>query len=101
MRENQPAPFRQSPLQTIIGETDFGSSAVQSELANGLGLADRSLLEKWGVRGADAADWLSGLGVHVPTEVYATSTLDGGGLIARIGKDEFFLEAGSRDQSLS
>ena len=101
MRENQYAPFRQSPLQSIIAETDFGSPAVQSERANGLGLADRSLLEKWGVRGAGAADWLSGLGVHVPTEVYATSTLDRGGLIARIGKDEFFLEAGSRDQSLA
>ncbi len=93
MHENQHPSLRQSPLQAMHEEIDSVSSARESEQANRLGLGDRSLLEKWGVRGTGAAEWLSGMGVNVPADVYATDRLSGGGLIARIGKEEFFLES--------
>jgi sarcosine oxidase subunit gamma len=99
MSENQNLSIRQSPLQAIIGETTFPSLEVQNEWATCLGLADTSLLEKWGLRGSGAADWLATMGVAAPAEVYATRPLSEGGLIARIGKEEFFLEAATCSQS--
>jgi sarcosine oxidase subunit gamma len=101
MSDNPNFSIRQSPLQAIIGETTFPSLEVQNKWATCLGLADTSLLEKWGLRGSGAADWISTMGVDVPETVYATRPLSEGGLIARIGKEEFFLEAAARGQSLS
>ena len=64
-------------------------------------LADWSLLEKWGVKGSGAATWLAEMGVEIPQAVYESRPLPEGGLIVRVGKDEFFLEAGRLDQSLA
>ena len=97
MGENKTFSIRQSPLRAAIQETP--SPVIEPAQASCLGLCDRSLLEKWGLRGAGAADWLSAMGVAVPTEVYATRPLGEGGLIARIGKEEFFLEAATCSQS--
>ena len=66
-----------------------------------VGLADWSLLEKWGVKGSGAAVWLAEMGVEIPQAVYESRSLPEGGLIVRVGKDEFFLEAGRLDQSLA
>ena len=97
MGENKNFSIRQSPLRAAIQETP--SPVIEPAQASCLGLCDRSLLEKWGLRGAGAADWLATMGVAVPTEVYGTCPLGEGGLIVRIGKEEFFLEAATCSQS--
>jgi sarcosine oxidase subunit gamma len=62
-----------------------------------LGLCDLSGLTKLGVKGRHAGNWLSGQGVDVPATIYESLPLDDGGLIVRLGTDEFVLESGLAD----
>jgi len=57
-------------------------------------LCDFSTLPKLGLKGPGAAGWLSRQGVTVPSGIYDTARPVDGGLIARVGVDEFFLEDG-------
>lgn len=57
-------------------------------------LADLSHLPRCGLKGPAAAEWLSAQGLPVPSAANAWTTLPGGGLIARLGRTEFFLEDG-------
>jgi sarcosine oxidase subunit gamma len=68
-----------------------GGSAVE--------LADLSALRRTGLKGPGAADWLHAHGVPVPSRPNAWSPLDGGGLIARLGRSEFLVEDGPRGNS--
>ena len=83
----------QSPLQFLA------AGAVATNRV--VGLADLSLLEEWGVKGPGAGSWLAERGVEVPQSIYASRPLPEGGLVVRVGSDEFFLEAGQLDQSLA
>lgn len=62
-----------------------------------LGLCDLSGLTKLGVKGRNAETWLSGQGVDVPATIYESLPLGDGGLIVRLGTDEFLLESGLTD----
>ena len=55
-------------------------------------LCDLSGLEKLGVKGSGAAEWLSNADTKVPADIYESTPLTGGGLIVRLGTDEFLLE---------
>ena len=61
------------------------------------GLCDLSGLTKLGVKGRHAEKWLTGQGVDVPATTYESRSLDDGGLIVRLGTDEFLLESGFAD----
>lgn len=58
-------------------------------------VADLSCLDKAGIKGPEAARWLEGLGIAVPAQANAWTGLPGGGVIARLGRNEFFLEDGA------
>lgn len=60
--------------------------------ANILGIADVSQQPRAGAKGWGAADWLSGLGLQIPSTPNSWSALPDGGLIARLGVTEFMVE---------
>lgn len=66
-----------------------------------LALCDFSALRKLGVKGPDAAAWLSEQGIEAPAEIHQSSRLADDGLIVRLGADEFFLESGVADETVS
>jgi sarcosine oxidase subunit gamma len=72
----------------------FQSPAIEREATGTLALCDVSPLTKLGVKGSDAESFLTGAGIDVPAEVYQTRELEDGGLIVRLGTDEFLLESG-------
>jgi sarcosine oxidase subunit gamma len=59
-----------------------------------LSLCDLGSLAKLGVKGPGAEGWLRGRGVDVPADTYDTRPLADGGLVARLGPGDFFLESG-------
>lgn len=60
-------------------------------------LADASPLQRAGLKGPGAAAWLNARGVSVPPRANAWSPLNGGGLVARLGRTEFLIEDGASD----
>jgi sarcosine oxidase subunit gamma len=62
------------------------------EKAAVLGLADLSHQTRAGAKGRGTAEWLSGLGVTIPSQPNSWSALSGGGLVARLGNTEFLVE---------
>lgn len=57
-------------------------------------IADLSCLDRAGIKGPEAARWLESLHLPVPAQANAWTELPGGGVIARLGRTEFFLEDG-------
>jgi sarcosine oxidase subunit gamma len=81
-----------------LGDTQvalrFGPAEEEAAAVRTLALADASALPKLGVKGPGAEAWLRGQEVEVPPATYDTRPLAGGGLIARLGAGDFFLEGG-------
>jgi sarcosine oxidase, subunit gamma len=65
---------------------------ADSRRANVLGIADLSHQARAGVKGPGAADWLTGLGLVLPPQPNSWITSPDGGLIARLGLTEYFVE---------
>ncbi|HIK55155.1 MAG TPA: aminomethyl transferase family protein [Synechococcales cyanobacterium M55_K2018_004] len=59
-----------------------------------VGIADLSSLTRFGVKGANAAAWLSQQGIPVPQRPNTWRSLPPGGLVARLGLTEFLIEDG-------
>ena len=59
---------------------------------NTVALADLSFLPKVGLKGPGAQDWLEGRNIALPAKANGWLPLPGGGIIARLGRSEFFLE---------
>ncbi|HWA14606.1 MAG TPA: hypothetical protein VHA15_16065 [Burkholderiales bacterium] len=70
----------------------------QARLA-ALALADLSGLRRCGLKGPAAAEWLQAQGIEVPDAANRWADLPGGGVIARLGRSEFFLEDGPRGEA--
>lgn len=66
----------------------------EDEAARDLAVCDLSALPKLGFKGPGAEGWLSQQHVEVPPATYDTARLSDGGVIARLGKADFFLEGG-------
>ncbi len=58
-------------------------------------LADLSFLPKFGLKGAAAEQWLEGQNIALPAKANSWTSLPGTGVIARLGRSEFFLEDGA------
>lgn len=69
-----------------------GNAAARMEA---VALADLSCLNRTGLKGPGAAQWLERQGIAVPPHSNTWIPLPGGGVIARLGRTEFFLEDGS------
>ncbi len=63
-----------------------------TEIAAHLGIADVSCLSRFGVKGANAAAWLTSQSIPVPSQPNTWCALESGGLVARLGLTEFLLE---------
>lgn len=62
-------------------------------------LADFSRLRRCGLKGPSAAGWLQAQGIDVPSEPNAWAGLPDDGVIARLGRSEFFLEDGANGET--
>jgi len=60
--------------------------------ASVLGIADLSCLTRFGVKGANAAQWLADGGLPIPDRPNNWYPLPEGGIIARLGLTEFLIE---------
>src|SRR5689334_6782664 len=89
------------PLLGHLPEVSAHSPDEKAAAQRHLALSDRSALPKLGVKGAGAGAWLRDQGVEVPPATYDTLAGPEGGLIARLGTSDFFLEAGPSDTVLS
>lgn len=105
----QPQPSRTSPfverLQSLSGSwQDINGMPVLTGLANEhvyadrLGLADLSCLTRFGVKGAKAAVWLTQQGILLPDRPNSWCALPQGGIVARLGVNEFLIEDSIQSQ---
>jgi sarcosine oxidase, subunit gamma len=69
-------------------------AAKELEVAKTLALADASFLPRIVIKGPQAASFLQSLGISIPETTLKVVPLENGGLIARTGGSEFFLESG-------
>ena len=93
--------IRQSPLHDSLvrlrpewGVLNSMATALRFAGATGdtVELADLSALQRSGLKGPGAAEWLRARGIPVPERPNAWSPLAAGGLIARLGRSEFLIE---------
>jgi len=77
---------------------ELNGMAIARDLATrasaALQLCDLSALRRTGLKGAGAASWLQARNLPVPEHPNSWSALEGGGLVARLGRSEFLLEDG-------
>ncbi|MBW4691475.1 MAG: hypothetical protein KME27_06865 [Lyngbya sp. HA4199-MV5] len=95
--------IRLSPMHDILQSLDgswrdlYGMPTLMetsndSAIATHLGIADVSCLTRFGVKGANAADWLLSQGITTPDRPNTWNPLPDCGIIARLGLTEFFIE---------
>jgi sarcosine oxidase subunit gamma len=58
-------------------------------------LADLSFLPRFGLKGPEAQRWLEARNIALPPDANGWLSLPGGGVVARLGRSEFFLEDGA------
>src|SRR6476659_8101374 len=66
-----------------------------------LNLSNLDTLPKLGVKGQGAETWLREQRIDVPATTYETARLADGGLIARLGSADLFLESGGPGELLA
>ena len=71
---------------------NFGDSKEEFTISKVLGLADRSLLSRIGLKGLNAVSWACEHGVNVPQEIFGWNMTVDGSLVIRLGINELFLE---------
>lgn len=69
--------------------------------ANRIGLADLSFLTRFGVKGPQAAAWLTQQGILLPDRPNSWYALPAGGIVARLGVNEFLIEDSHQSQVAS
>jgi len=78
--------------QDIHGMPSLATLPEDASRAACLGIADLSGLTRFGVKGANAAEWLTQQGLPIPDRPNSWVPLPEGGLIARLGLTEFLVE---------
>jgi sarcosine oxidase subunit gamma len=80
----------------------FGDAIAETATAHALGFCDVTALPRVGIKGPAAAAWLAGTaGLPAPGEIYQALPIPGGGLVARVGGDEFLIEDGVRGNAVT
>lgn len=85
---------RWSAVRGMAVPLQLGESAQEAELTKVLAIADASFLPRLITKGPQAASFLEAQGVTIPSDLLGVAPLESGGLIARTGGCEFFLEDG-------
>jgi sarcosine oxidase, subunit gamma len=75
----------------------IASRVVKDDAAKleAVALADLSFLPKFGLKGPAAAQWLESRDISLPAKANGWMVLPGAGVLARLGRNEFFLEDGT------
>jgi sarcosine oxidase subunit gamma len=87
-----------SPVWRHTGATPAVVSAFNKNDADRaaiLGIADYSHLPRVGAKGPGAAAWLAGFSLQLPAQANSWKAIPNGGLIARLGRSEYLIEANS------
>jgi sarcosine oxidase subunit gamma len=84
-----------APIAVRFRKTEEELAAMQV-----LGLCDLSSLAKLGVKGPRAAEWLVDQNVPTPEAIYDSDALEDGGLVIRLGGNEFMLESGVANRTV-
>ena len=82
-------PQREERYGMEIASRIAGNDASKLEA---VALADLSFLPKFGLKGPAAEQWLASLDIPLPAIANGWASLAGKGVIARLGRSEFFLE---------
>jgi sarcosine oxidase subunit gamma len=88
----------------LLGLSGMRTAATAPDAARALdtvALVDLSCLPRCGVKGPQAQSALRELGVPVPAGVNTWTVLQGGGLVARLGRSEYLLEDGPAGSGLT
>lgn len=103
MSKSTPAAYFQQKLNPKWGEVNgmqvaisFDTPEVEADRKRILGVTDVSCLQRFGVKGSQAAHWLVSQNRHIPDRPNSW-LLDNGILVLRLGSTEFLIE----DQSFS
>lgn len=76
-------------MQTALSFADANVEATRSKT---LSICDVSNLNRFGVKGPQAADWLKAAGIKLPETTNSWTSQDNGSLVMRLGNTEFLLE---------
>ena len=92
-----------NPQWDVVCGMRIGARLAGDETAarDCVAIADLSCLDRAGIKGPEAARWLETLHLPVPAQANTWTGLPGGGVIARLGRTEFFLEDGVTGDSAS
>lgn len=95
----QPSPVHYAPLLPTLGEVNGMQVALQFDNADVeqvrkavLGITDVSCLQRFGIKGPNAAAWLSQQGLALPGEFNAWSEAAPNTLVLRLGGSEYLVE---------
>lgn len=92
-----------NPQWEMVGGMRTAARLAGDEIAarESVAVADLSCLDKAGIKGPQAARWLESAGINVPAQANTWTALPGGGVIARLGRTEYFLEDGTTGDTAS
>lgn len=94
-----PVAFAQQNHAPVKGEVNsmetalrFADNSVETERSQRLAICDASALKRFGVKGPNAAAWLTTSNITLPADKNSWITLDNGAVVMRLGNTEFLIE---------
>ncbi len=94
-----PVAFAQKVRKPVLGQINgmqaalsFGGIDVEAQNSRILGICDVSCLDRFGLKGPKAAEWLQTSGMKLPATANSWVLQDSGSLLMRLGNTEFLLE---------
>ncbi|MDP3744738.1 MAG: sarcosine oxidase subunit gamma [Methylotenera sp.] len=71
---------------------EFASADIEQARKKVLGVTDVSCLERYGVKGSQASQWLASRGITIPANSNSWTLCDQKTLVLRLGSSEFLIE---------
>lgn len=94
-----PVAFAHALRKPVSGEVNgmetalsFAAADVEATRSQTLSICDVSNLNRFGVKGPHAANWLTAAGITLPEGTNSWTPQDNGSLVMRLGNSEFLLE---------
>jgi sarcosine oxidase subunit gamma len=94
-----PVAFAHALRKPVNGEVNgmetalsFDAADVEAKRSQTLSICDVSNLNRFGVKGPQAAHWLQAAGIKLPGTTNSWTPQDNGSLVMRLGNTEFLLE---------
>jgi sarcosine oxidase subunit gamma len=84
----------EAEVRPVAGMVTAAAIAGGARSMASVGIVDLSCLARFGVKGPRAEAALAALGLALPGEANRWTALEGGGLVARLGRSEFLIEDG-------